>query len=745
MRERVSLNGWWDWSVPNGPIEKKLVPSSYRCVGEAIFARRFDLPDLAGRRVFLCFEGVTFEGRATINGHELGRMLAFVPYEFDITPFVVVGANSLSVDVKDILAPYGPLVGWESYAGLIRNVYLELRSPAYIADSQWSTTLAADYRSADCVLNVWIEGAETGGDATVALTLSYGGQPVCVAEQALPAAAGRRALQFAFPVEQPHLWSPAAPNLYELRLELRQGGQSVDNLSQQVGVREFAVRGTRFYLNGEDTVLRGVCRHELWGSDQGHTLTREQMEQDMRLIKELGANYVRLVHYPHDRYIVELADRIGLMVSEEPMTWWSDFSNPTITEGALEDLRRIVLRDRNHPSVVFWLAWNECEFRGEYLVRARQICASLDPSRPVSAANCMRPPDTRVEYARARMDFYTEHPYGSYPDHVIHGYSIEQMLQVLNDKPVLFTEWGGFWMQDNPALTEQFGETFIHFARQRYPQPNLAGFSFWEWADMPEPVRNPPACRDGMLIEGLVDAWRHKRPLYDTMAGIFARLDGPAPAPPEPRLTLGSSAAAGHGMPLDLSALIATPGQAAQWEQALTRALEPRKRFLQSLRGPLMPQAITQLGALPVRIDAGRPLVLSQEVPSLSIPVGLPAAQVVFLGQVSLVGGYPLGGAYGEAVARYTLVYGDGSQQEVVLHNGLEIASAGTIYLHSRIDPRAARAPRVLHIQVDPDWKEAYQVCEFIVAADPRRRLERIEFALLNPAYAPLLYGVTIV
>ena len=82
--------------------------------------------------------------------------------------------------------------------------------------------------------------------------------------------------------------------------------------------------GREFRLNGEHCILHGVCRHDMW-KDQGFTLTRAQQRQDMRMIKDLGCNYVRLVHYPHDRHIVELADEIGLMVSEEPGFWQVDF------------------------------------------------------------------------------------------------------------------------------------------------------------------------------------------------------------------------------------------------------------------------------------------------------------------------------------------------------------------------------------------------------------------------------------
>ena len=746
MRDRITLNGLWDWSIPGGCVEQKIVPSSYRCVGEAAFEKTIALTFPASERLFLCFEGIAFEGYPSLNGTWLERMLPFVPYEFDITSLIRRGENRLRVEVKDILATYGPVIGWECYAGLIRDVYLERRSGAHVADYQWTTHMSDDYRTAACDLEVWLDAAGGAtGSYELALRLAHEGRPAYAGTQEIALAEGRSAVSFHFQVVDPLLWSPEAPHLYDLSVSLQKDGQAVDGIGQQVGFREFAIRGTRFYLNGREIILRGVCRHEIWGEEQGHTLTREQTEQDMRLIKELGANYVRLVHYPHAKYAIELADRLGLMVSGEPLSWQTDFGDERIAEATLEALRRLVLRDRNNPSVIFWLAWNECPFRGDYLARARALCRELDPSRPVSAANNQPLVQAKEVFGQAGLDFYTMHPYGSLPNSV-NGGSIEEILTVLDDKPVVFTEWGGWFMQNNPGLTELFGETFMRFARRRSPQPNLAGFSFWEWADMPEPVRQPPACRGGILIEGLVDLYRNKRPLYDTMAGIFAALDRPPAREWVPRVVM-STLPASEGSeyePIDLRPLIDCEAQAALWERAMARALEERTPLVKSLRGPLLPEPLTRIGAMPVRIAAGRPLALDSDGPRVAIPIGRAAATLLFFGQVALCGGYPLGGRYGEEAARYTLLYEDGSRDEIRLRNGMEMASAGTIYLHSRINPLASRTQRVLHLQMDPDWKEAYQINCCAFPAAQAKVLSQVLFELLSPGCVPLLYGITL-
>ena len=96
--------------------------------------------------------------------------------------------------------------------------------------------------------------------------------------------------------------------------------------------------------------------------DSGHVVSYEQIEEDMKMINSTGSNFVRLVHYPHCKATLDIADKLGLMVSEEPGLWWSDTANEEVANGILEVLKRTIFRDRNHPSIVFWLSFNECQF-----------------------------------------------------------------------------------------------------------------------------------------------------------------------------------------------------------------------------------------------------------------------------------------------------------------------------------------------------------------------------------------------
>ena len=189
-------------------------------------------------------------------------------------------------------------------------------------------------------------------------------------------------------MEAPALWSPGDPNLYELKAILK-SADGEDTWSCRTGFRDIRTQGREFLLNGERLVLNGVGRHDMW-EEQGFTLTRAQQDQDMRMIKTMGCNFVRLVHYPHDRRIVELADELGLLVSEEPGFWNMDFRK--MDRGEIELGYRIlettIRRDWNSPAVMAWLLSNECHLVEEVMREGKRRCNAMDPiQRLVSAAN----------------------------------------------------------------------------------------------------------------------------------------------------------------------------------------------------------------------------------------------------------------------------------------------------------------------------------------------------------------------
>ena len=175
----------------------------------------------------------------------------------------------------------------------------------------------------------------------------------------------------------------------------------------------------------------------MW-KDQGFTLTREQMAQDMRMIKTMGANFVRLAHYPHHRHILELADELGLFVTEEPGHWNVEFKDMPRAriDVSLAIMERTIRRDWNSPSVFAWLLGNECAVTAEYLREGKALCNQLDPiQRLVSFAHIYG--NSKQIFDDGEMDFYTRHMYDFDED------KFKKAAESFGDgKPLVHTEWG---------------------------------------------------------------------------------------------------------------------------------------------------------------------------------------------------------------------------------------------------------------------------------------------------------------
>ncbi len=751
MHERIDLNGYWDWKLPGGMWQRRLVPSSYTCVGTATFQKELALNLPPGRRAFLCFDGIAYKGKVWCNDAYLGEMLPYVPYQFDVTDSIAgghdpsPGFNRIRVDVEDITADYGPTGGWEDYGGITRDVYVELRDPLWIDDVQWLCSFNGDYTLARCRAIVTVGGHLADAGGTISLSLALSGREVYRSRRTVQGTGTSTQMDFEFTVENPLLWSPDSPVLYGLEVTCDAGGWR-DVKAIHVGLREFKAVGSRFHLNGREIFLKGVARHEMWGDDQGFTLTPAQIEHDLRLIKNLGANFIRLVHYPHSKLTIELCDRLGLMVTEEPGLWWSDLTNEAITSKALQVMERTIRRDRSSPSVIAWLLFNECPFAGmpEYLTRGKQLCDRLDPGRLVSAANCLEPAQAKRVFDQAGMDFYTFHPYAYEPNLMAQG------LEALRGKPCVFTEWGGWLIMGNANLMRWFRQAIVSYARARDPQPNLAGMAWWQWQDVFQFSRGLPGCVDGTLTDGLVDKYRNRKPMYDVMAGYFDAVDGPGDATLRPvtRLELFGPVVRGDeshsSRALDLTRHQDSPAQKATWEEVLSSLKvfhSSDQAHARPTCGPFLPQPVEELGGLNVNLS-GRPLILAGEEKCVTLHCGFAACQLYFLGQTTFFDGYPLRGRLGEAIARYTIRYLGGESMVVDLRNGYEMSSASMIGRSSRIEPRAANVKRVCILHVDEDW-EVYQVGCLEVQTDSAKIIDSIEFASTSAGFHPLLYGIS--
>jgi hypothetical protein len=726
----LDLSGRWERRIGGELYDLITVPSSYRPVGTATLARTFQLAAMQpGSRAILRFEGVAHQARVLINREEVGRLGPWTPYEFDITSRVRAGANDIQVEVIDWQTPLGASAAWEAYGGIIRDVRVDIRPAAFIENVHVRYSLNQTRDRASGTINVYVSAGAPSKGRVVVRVLRDGAVSVTASRDAV-LQAGVGTISVPFDLPSPDLWSPDRPSLYETRVTL-ETANGRHEFATETGFRQLVIQGSDFLLNGERLVLRGVCRHDLW-HNQGHTMRSEQIEQDLRMIKGMGANFVRLVHYPHDRRVVEWANRIGLFVAEESGLVWVDtrqLTAETISSG-LDNLERTIRRDWNKPSVFAFFLANESAPDLKVLREFVRRMRPLTPGIFLSTARLDTPEKTLAASKRmfdeAGLDFYTYHPY-SYSARVF-----EEAAREFSGKPLLFTEWGGSAVGQSAILLKGSVDAISRLVIER----RVAGHAFWSWADLPEFSRGGDELADGILISGVVGEDRTPKPdVYLGLAGLFRR-----PTTPNPELTGELTVASPHSparpgaefVTIALGEAIRTHAQGKAWH-ALR---EQMKQFWASHdftrrhwdetgqalwfwnKGQMI------LGGVPFdppAIDGRvRPLALTTEATRIEIPIGRDRVQKLhILGNVTLPDGYPVRGRLGETVGRYVIEYADGEREEHPLRLGQELARANMIAVASRVNPVATSTERVAVFTKDR-IREAYQVLRLSLPVKPK-------------------------
>lgn len=743
-RSRVDLNGYWKRLVRDMHYDVIAVPSSNRPIGQSVLRREFTLPKFVpDTRAFVHFEGITYYGRVSINGVQLGAMGPYTPYEFEFTPHAKEGVNSISLQLADLI-PFadgsgkyeimlGVNPGWEAYSGIIRDVYLEMRPAVFVENVRLGYVLSAGFSRARCMAEV-MTSSVTAANAKVSLRLIRNEQEVVYVSTEAMVPAGSGTVKLPFDLENPALWSPLAPALYRLEVTLA-SHNSTDLWTSQTGFREMKAVGRDFRLNGERCVLQGVCRHDMW-KDQGFTLTRAQQRQDMQMIKDLGCNFVRLVHYPHDRHIVELADEIGLMVSEEPGYWGMNFQtmSPGEIELGYEILERTIRRDWNSPSVVAWLLSNECLLTTEVLKEGKRRCNALDPlGRLVSAANSHQKDIMKPMYEAAGMDFFDQHPY------TVRIGDFEKDADFYGpDKPLTFTEWGGKKIGQGLPFMQNSVNMIINLEKEG----KLAGTSFWSWQDVRQYSRDDSEVHNGILESGVVTESREPRnEVYMELKRLFE--ERPQYSPFEPRPTMlplrqipWAASDAMSIVPLDevlaanSDAWKAFETAMAQYWSTAERAKDQWTRtgakfeLWQQEMGQEMLLAGTSF--CPALFEGRvRPIIVGSNF-SVKIPIQRRCTRLHILGNISLPLGYPVSGRFGEVAAIYEIRRANGKIMEIPLRWGYEIAQGNTIFEATRILPIAVVSqPAVDYIK--DIAREHYQILLYSTPA-----LEAVEIASLH-------------
>ena len=415
MREIISLNENWTLSFPKGerPTEQVTLPHTWNAVDgmdgngsylrtTGVYTRTFTQPKqpLAGGRTYVEVLAAALAATVKVNGqvattHEGG----FSIFRADVTDLCHEGDNELTIEVsnEDTPSMYPASADFTFYGGLYRGVNLISVPNAHFD---------LDYYGGPGIMVTPVPTEDGGANFTIKsfvtnpaddLTVLYSIED-CFGREVASAVRGSAETEVTIYVPDAQLWSMDEPNLYTVTATLQRNNEAVDEICANVGVRSFKVTPNEgFSINGVPTPLRGVSRHQ----DrvfEGNALTAEEHYDDAMLIKELGANTIRLAHYQHSQDFYDACDEIGFAVWAE-IPFISVFKKG---EGAhkhvMEEMKELIIQNYNHPSIMFWGISNEILIGGisQELVDTHhdleKLCKELDPTRLTTIAHVSTTP-----------------------------------------------------------------------------------------------------------------------------------------------------------------------------------------------------------------------------------------------------------------------------------------------------------------------------------------------------------------
>ena len=366
--------------------------------GEGSYVKELYIPATwKGKRVFINFEGVGSAAWVDVNGTAVASHKgAYNAFTVDLTDHLAYGQKNLIIvscsnRVSNEIAPTGG--DFNMYGGIYRDVWLVVTeedsciNPLYYGSNGLFVTqkYLSDERASFCAdILLSTKSGYRGCDVELKVLDAEGKEIVSKRTPYI----NHDKVSVNFAITHPHRWNGMKdPYLYTVVATLRRDGKEIDRVEDRFGARDFYIDADKgFFLNGEHLKLRGVCRHQDWAGTAS-ALTRENHLKDLDIIQEMGANALRLAHYPQAHFMFEEADRRGFVVWEEIPFVGSYVHLPEFDQNLRTQLREMILQNYNHPSICFWGLFNEIvgDFDG-ILAELNDLAHQLDPVRMTVAA-----------------------------------------------------------------------------------------------------------------------------------------------------------------------------------------------------------------------------------------------------------------------------------------------------------------------------------------------------------------------
>jgi beta-galactosidase/beta-glucuronidase len=371
-----------DWSI-EGPFSDEWASATgYLPGGIGWYKKSFaGSSDWQGKQVYLYFDGVYKNSEVWINGHYLGkRPNGFISFQYELSPYLnLKGKNIIAVKVDHSEFADSR---WYTGSGIYRNVYLVVKDKVHIGlwDVAFSMPkVSADEATANIKVDITNSTAADAGITVKVNLLNDNAKTVATIQKQLKVKPGKQTIEFEQKIISPKLWDTETPNLYKLSVALSRNGKQVDEVTQAVGIRSIRFdKDKGFFLNDKSTKLKGVCIHDDAGT-LGVAVPREVWIRRLKILKEAGVNSLRMGHNPHADYLYDLCDKMGFLVMDEAFDEWEIGKNKWVAgwnvgtpskdgyheyfkEWADRDISDMVLRARNHPSIIMWSIGNEIDY-----------------------------------------------------------------------------------------------------------------------------------------------------------------------------------------------------------------------------------------------------------------------------------------------------------------------------------------------------------------------------------------------
>jgi len=494
----ITLNVPGDWNSQH--------PNLLYYEGTVWYKKTFRYQQKESKRTFVYFGGANYNVDVYLNNEKLGSHEGgFTPFQFEITEKIKQGENSIIVRVNNQRTEDGiPALDfdWWNYGGITRDVYIAETPSSYIQD------YFVQLKKNDALqMEGWVQLAGVSASKKIGVTIpelkiNYAAETDVTGKAIISIHA------------KPILWSPENPKLYDVIIHTE-----TDSIHEQVGFRTIETKGTEILLNGKPIFLRGINIHEEIPQRAGRANSETDAQMLLGWAKDLGCNFVRLTHYPHNEHMVKAADKMGILLWEEIPLWQGiQFANPIILKKATTLLNEMITRDKNRCAIIFWSLSNETspsESRDQTLTAMATHARTLDPTRLITSAfNHVKYEKNQViidDSVSKYLDVVGVNEYiGWYGQWPARPEEIEWKFPF--NKPLIMTEFGGEALYGNHGPVDTASSWSEEYQEQVYKDQLimlkrisfLRGITPWILADFRSPGRTHPIYQQGWNRKGLL-------------------------------------------------------------------------------------------------------------------------------------------------------------------------------------------------------------------------------------------------